>query len=365
MKRVVRLSESDLENIVKRVILEQNGFEVIKGSTSSEPIKSNALITYGLPANKENSNSVWEIAGWKNAIVPTFTQTKDLSLFKPVQRGSEPIDFIEFIVYPQIQDGQGKKFRLDEKGTLKVNIYYKENGVLWRVLKVRGSGNGLLSLARALKTDTTTKFPNQVIITMGAETRESEMFSWSPKNINSIQTSLNTVLRLIASSILTKSNIESKDPIFQKYVGKSDQDISADIAKVIESMDDKFTNGSYDRTKLGEVNSQQLVSLLNSLPKISMNDLKKDENYFQSLYGKKMDPFFQFVVNEYKNRITKFLQDVSPDNYKELMLSVNPRGNMSIGNSIMRHILGAKYGAVSAKGDASRTTTKGEYELGK
>lgn len=365
MKKVIRLSESDLERIVRRVISEQNGFEIIKGSTSSEPIRSNALSIYGLPVNEKNSNSVWELVGWEDSIVPTFTKTKNLSLFKPVGRGNEPTDFIEFIVYPKIRDGEKKSFRLDQKGTLKANIYYNEKGVLWRVLKVRGSGNGLLALGRALKTDSTPSFPNQIIITMGSETRESSMFSWNPKNINSIQTGLNTILRLIAASILTKSNLKSQDPIFKKYVGLSNQDISKNVGEIIKTLDDKFTNGSYDRSKLGEIDVTPIVSFLNSLPKISMNDLDKDDNYFQNVYGKKMDPFFQFVVNEYKKRIGMFLKDVSPDNYTQLISAVNPKGDMSIGNSIMKHVSGTKYGQMVPGTSAGQTTTKGEYELGK
>lgn len=365
MKRVIRLSELDLENIVRRVISEQNGFEVIKGTTSSEPIRGNALSNYGLPVNEKNSNSVWEIVGWGDSILPTFTKTKNLSLFKPVERGNEPQDFIEFYVYKTTKDGDYRKLRLDEKGTLKANIFYKENNVLWKVLKVRGSGNGLLALGRALKTDSTPNFPNQIIITMGSDTRESGMLNWNPKNINSIQTGLNTVLRLIAASILTKSNVKSQDPIFNKYVGLSNQDISEEIGNVIKSLDNKFSNGSYDRSKLGEINVTPIVSSLESLPKISLNDLKKDENYFQSVYGKKMDPFFQFVVTEYKKRIGTFLKDVSPDNYTQLMSSVDPKGVMSIGNSIIKHLSGTKYGQMTPTTSATRTTTRGEYELGK
>lgn len=365
MKKVIRLSESDLERIVRRVISEQSGFEIIKGSTSSEPIRSNALSVYGLPVNEKNSNSVWELVGWEDSIVPTFTKSKNLSLFKPVGRGNEPADFIEFLVYPKAREGEKKSFRLDQKGTLNANIYYNEKGVLWRVLKVRGSGNGLLALARALKTDSTPSFPNRIIITMGSETRESSMFSWNPKNINSIQTGLNTILRLIAASVLTKSNLKSQDPIFKKYVGLSNQEISNDIGKVIKTFDDKFTNGSYDRSKLGEIDVAPIVSFLDSLPKISVNDLKKDENYFQNVYGKKMDPFFQFVVNEYEKRISSFLKDVSPDNYTQLISSVNPKGFMSIGNSIKKHLSGTKYGETVIGTSAEQTTTKGEYELGK
>jgi hypothetical protein len=108
-----------------------------------------------------------------------------------------------------------------------------------------------------------------------------------------------------------------------------------------------------------------IVSYLDSLPKISINDLKKDENYFQSVYGKKMDPFFQFVVNEYKKRVSTFLKDVSPDGYTQLISSVNPKGNMSIGNSIIRHLSGPKYGQMDPPTSATRTSTRGEYEIGK
>lgn len=365
MKKVIRLSESDLERIVRRVISEQSGFEVIKGSTSSEPIKANALSNYGLPVNEKNSNSVWELVGWEDSIVPTFTKTKNLSLFKPVGRANEPADFIEFIVYPKIKDGKKKNFMLDEKGTLKANIYYNEDGVLWRVLKVRGSGNGLLALGRGLKTDSTPSFPNQIIITMGSETRESSMFSWNPKNINSIQTGLNNILRLIAASVLTKSNLKSQDTIFKKYVGLSNQDISNKVGEVIKSFDDKFTNGSYDRSKLGEIDVTPIVSLLDSLPKITMNESNKENTYFQNVYGKKMDPFFQFVVNEYKKRISSFLKDVSPDNYTQLISAVNPKGYMSIGNSITKHLFGPKYGQMEPRTSAEQITTQGEYELGK
>jgi hypothetical protein len=96
-----------------------------------------------------------------------------------------------------------------------------------------------------------------------------------------------------------------------------------------------------------------------------MNDSDQDNTYFQNVYGNKMDPFFQFVVNEYEKRISSFLKDVSPDNYTQLISSVNPKGSMRIGNAINKHLSGTEYGETVLGTSAGQTTTKGEYELGK
>ena len=199
-KKVIRLTESDIRKIVRNILNEQkSGFETIQGSTTPERIVNPKVLTqYGLKADESNYKNFWELKGWTNAR-KTFVGTKDLSFFTELSTPSDAKlgDFIEFYVTPVNTKGESvgedKIYKLNKSGSINADIYYKDDDIIYKVTRIIGCQNGLLALARAMKTDTTLKMPNRVKISMSSEKRESSMVSWNPSKINKIQTTFNGI----------------------------------------------------------------------------------------------------------------------------------------------------------------------------
>ena len=80
MRKVIRLTESDLVEVVKNILLEQN-YSEIQGTTDPTPIaKLSVLTDAGLPADNNNFRGRWVLE--QPNIGKTFSETKNLSLFR-------------------------------------------------------------------------------------------------------------------------------------------------------------------------------------------------------------------------------------------------------------------------------------------
>jgi len=378
-KKIIRLTESDVQKIVRNILNEQSGFETIQGSTSPERIVNPKVLTqYGLKANESNYKNFWELRGWPKAR-KTFVETKDLSLFTELSTPSDAKlgDFIQFYVTPvntkDKRAGESKIYKLNKSGSINADIYYKDGDIIYKVTRIIGCQNGLLALARAMKTDTTVKMPNRVVISMGSEKRESSMVSWNPSKINNTQTTFNGIARYIASFIITnsKSNypgFKSKDNIHKKLIGQNNTQIANSIVKFIESLDKNFVDKDYDRKKLGEINTQPVQTYLSKLPQLKNSDLQSgrhNENYYQKIYEKFNNDIAKFIVDEYKKRIKIYLDENYPEKSESFLSQVKPKTYLPIGRGLDGHINGVNYGKATGGGRATKKTNQGNYGLGK
>ena len=199
------------------------------------------------------------------------------------------------------------------------------------------------------------------------------MVSWNPSKINKIQTTFNGIARYIASFIITnsKSNypgFSSKDDIYKKYIGKDSAQISDIIVKFIELLDKNFADNDYDRTKLGEINTQPIQSYLSKLPQLKNSDLisgKHNENYYQKIYKKFNDDIVNYLIDEYKKRIKIYLDENYPEKSESFLSQVKPKTYLPIGRGLDGHINGVNYGKGTVDGGATKKTNQGDYELGK
>jgi len=378
-KKIIRLTESDVQKIVRNILNEQSGFETIQGSTSPERIVNSKVLTqYGLNANESNYKNFWELREWKN-ILDTFAKKKNLSSFTELSTPSDAKlgDFIQFYVTPvnnkDERAGDDKIYKLNKSGSINADIYYKDGDIIYKVTRIIGCQNGLLALARAMKTDTTVKMPNRVVISMGSEKRESRMVSWNPSKINNTQTTFNGIARYIASFIITnsKSNypgFKSKDNIHKKLIGQNNTQIANSIVKFIESLDKNFADKDYDRKKLGEINTQPVQTYLSKLPQLKNSDLQSgrhNENYYQKIYEKFNNDIAKFIVDEYKKRIKIYLDENYPEKSESFLSQVKPKTYLPIGRGLDGHINGVNYGKATGGGRATKKTNQGNYELGK
>jgi len=371
------ITEQNENNYRTSLLNEQSGVKTIKGTTSPEQIVNPKVLTqYGLKANESNFKNFWELDGRPNT-VKTFTEVKNLSLFTELTTPPNATlgDFIKFYVTPinsvnGERVGEDKIYELNGAGSITANIYDKKDDVTYIVSKIIGCQNGLLALARAMKTDTTDEIPNRVTIEMSAEERESSMISWTPSKVNNTQSVFNSIAALISAYIITKSkpNFESDYELFKDFINKNDVEISNEIVKLIKNSDSLFADEKYDRKKLGDIDIQPIQTYLAKLPKLEdyyFTKGKYNDRKYQAIYDNYKDDIVKYLLDEYKKRIKIYLDENFPENSESYMSQVEPKTYLPIGRGLNYHINGAKTGTPINVSSADKETNQGSYELGK
>jgi hypothetical protein len=367
------IAEQNENNYRTSLLNEQSGFKTIKGSTSPEKIVDSEVLThYGLKANESNYKNFWELNG-RGKAVKTFKEVKDLSLFTELPSDATLGDFIKFYVTPLNSEGErvgeDKIYELNKPGSISVDIYDNKDDVTYIVSKIIGCQNGLLALARAMNTDKTNQMPIRVTIEMSAEKRESSMINWNPSKVNNTQHVFNSIARLISAYIITKSkpNFKSGDELFKDFINKNDVEISKTIVNFIKYMDKSFADEKYDTKKLGDIDIKPIQTYLSKLPKLEEHYFQPgsyNDRQYQNKYNNNND-FIRFIVDEYKKRIKKYLEDNFPEHSESYMSQVEPKTYLSIGKGLDSHINGAKIGTPIDVKSADKETNQGSYELGK
>ena len=360
------IAEQNENNYRTSLLNEQSGFKTIKGSTSPEKIVDSEVLThYGLKANESNYKNFWELNGREKA-VKTFKEVKDLSLFTELPSDATLGDFIKFYVTPLNSEGErvgeDKIYELNKPGSISVDIYDKKDVVTYIVSKIIGCQNGLLALARAMNTDKTNQMPIRVTIEMSAEKRESSMINWNPSKVNNTQHVFNSIARLISAYIF-----KSGDELFKDFINKNDVEISKTIVNFIKYMDKSFADEKYDTKKLGDIDIKPIQTYLSKLPKLEEHYFQPgsyNDRQYQNKYNNNND-FIRFIVDEYKKRIKKYLEDNFPEHSESYMSQVEPKTYLSIGKGLDSHINGAKIGTPIDVKSADKETNQGSYELGK
>lgn len=384
-KRIIRLTEADIEKIVKKVILEQDRFRTIKGTTSPENIASpEVLKRYGLPVNDSNYKGVWKLDtsdGDFNETIGEMFKLKNLSLFDYVGNSGGG-NFIEFKVRSVTGPGERPEekppIRIENGEPINADILYKDSdGTWWRVYSIEGSGNGLLALGRALKNNSSGAVPNRITLILGAETRESGEKEWNANKINNIQAFLNSISSIIAHYILKKSGAEtSKHEQFNYIINEnySVEDIACEIARYIMAMDKNFLPEARVNTGLtcNEISKQiPIETILNNLTALSgltlnqiinpvLNDLS---NAYDSNPNKNenVNNIFNYIIEKYNERVDKFISTEFPGTN----FTPNPVGKLYVGNAIENAINGIETIKGTDISSVGKEESSAEYELGK
>ena len=72
-----------------------------------------------------------------------------------------------------------------------------------------------------------------------------------------------------------------------------------------------------------------------------------------------------YLVDEYKERIKKYLDENYPEKSESFISQVKPKTYLPIGGGLDGHINGVNYRKASGGGRATKKTNQGNYELGK
>lgn len=416
MKKVIRLTESNLVEIVKQVIAEQN-FSEVRGTTDPTRIANLSVLSdAGLPADINNFRGRWVLE--QPNVYKTFSQVKNLSLFKNLTpkspAGGE--DFIEMTVQRfvpnQLNPDNTVKVKggadastppvvesLTKSGSKTFNIKYKDpdGKHVWSLIKIVASGNGLLALSRALLEST--GMPNKITIGMSQTDRTSGGYTYNAAKIANITPTLNLLSNMVAASIITKSGLlepslksfVSGDPqSVGRYFNMSNDNLANLMAKYLYVFDSEFipteqiemyrkkTDAS-GKAVLPNYNSQPFLDILNKIP--VFNDIQglidgsgpqQKWNLISQDVTKLYSQFNQLirnaVVEQYKKRLISFFTEVYKDANQatELVNSTQFRSaSMTIEDSFEHAVVGVKYLGAVGGNKASEKKTSNTYEVGK
>lgn len=416
MKKVIRLTESNLVNIVKQVLLEQN-FSEIRGTTDPTPIaKLSVLTDAGLPADENNFRGRWMLE--VPNINRTFNETKNLSLFKN-QTPKSPAggeNYIEMTVQRfvpnQLNPDRTIKVKggadtttppviesLTNSGSKTFNVKYPDpdGKHVWSLIRIVASGNGLLALSRALLESTGT--PNKITIGMSQSTRESGGYTYNASRISNIAPTLNLISNMVVGSIITKSGLNSPstkklvsgDPSGSlKFIGLTNEVIADSMARYLYTFDQNFIPENQIETfrkkvdpsgkpLLPNYNSKPFLDILNKIPQF--NDVQGlfdgnngDQRWsnvgrtIEQQYSVFNEQFRIAVIEQYKKRLIAFFTNVYKDENQanQLVNSTQFRdATLTIERSFENAIKGVKYTGTASAPKAGEMKTSNTYEVGK
>ena len=380
MKRVIHITESQLETLVDNILNEQQtNFLELKGSSSNQLlITPKTLQDLGLKTNETNFKGRW-ILNTKN-IYKTFTKVKNLSLFENltptspqgkedylkifVSRFTKTIYNKDKTVKEPSQFDRTTKTKIESiegSGSKTFNIYYDDGtdkNYIWKISQVIGSGNGLIAFANALK-KSSDRLPNKIEITISSEVSGKDTYQYDPAKVGNIVSILNSMSPVISASILNqpKMDIKNLDEVGSKFMNKSNEVISNSIVKLLYFLDKNFIPKEQQKSVeqlLTKYNPEPFTTLLNSLPKISNQSVQyifeKNEKplrrNLENEYKGVEKSFRDEVVKQYKSRIlsfykTKYKPDDAESMVNQIQFSTLP--SLTIVDSILNAVFGSDY----------------------
>ncbi len=414
MKKVIKLTESDLINIVKNIITEQTTFSEIKGTTSKERISSLSVMTNaGLKADENNYKGRWVLEGID--IGKTFSSVKNLSLFKNLTPKSpqDGENYIEFTVRrftkPVFNPDKTIKTKstLDEATPAKVesltntgsktfNTNYiddTDNNYVWRMTKIVASNNGLLALSRAL-VESKVSYPNRITIGFSQEQRTSTSYEFNASVVGNISAFLNGLNLMLTAYIFKLNGISSEyvqgdiyvSNLVAKYSTVTEEEVANLITRSFYSLDKQFIpeneieNFRKKLTPDGQpllpnYDSTPILALLKTFVKSStlVNGTYRRSEPLVKRAGVEYDVYNNVlsdeILKQYKNRILAFFSSVyGAEQAKQLVdgTQFDNKATRDISTSIYDAIFGIKRtnAALTPAPQASERKGSNVYPLG-
>ena len=356
MGQIIRLTENDLLNIVKKVIEEQS-YHTINATTDPTPIvKSVTLEKAGLPSDNTNFKKMWVTTQ-----VSQLWSTRNLSTFKVSEEVPPTEDYFAVMVFKRVKkaDNSGfmtspnretKLFELKKgEGTKTFNTFYMEPNdpnTIWQIGSIKAAGNGLLALARGLKSYTSPgKIPNQITIGFGQSERVSGSLSIDMGKVNNLSNFINGLVEQFVIAAFMKNGINSNHPRF-KNAG-SLQDVISKITNETYDMDRLFIPQEDIQTvrpKLkSKVDQAKIGGLVGAIPVLKspvVVELKRSQRYnnppiddiidkVTGPIGSELNPVIEQYINHHRevyiNRFKEYVQLTLPQEQQEQFISaINP-----------------------------------------
>lgn len=401
-QKVIRLTENDLLNIVKKVIEEQ-AYHTLTATTDPTPIvNAETLQKTGLPCDNTNFKKMWVSTQIKDGRdVKGLWSLKNLSTFKVSEEVPPTEDYFAVRVFKKVKradnkgftyspDRESKLFELKKgEGTKTFNTFYMEPNdpnTIWEIGSIKAAGNGLLALARGLKTyKSTGKVPNQITIGFAQSERVSASMGIDMGSINNISSWINGYAEQFVIAAFMKNGLNSGHPRF-KSAGTL-QDVISRIKTEGYNMDKLFIPEQDMQTIRGKLKSKvdqsKIDGLVGAIPVLkspSVADLKQAQRNNTSIdriidnassqIGSELSPIIEQYINHvrevYINRFKEYVQIALPQEQQQQFISaINPtQYNKGIAAQRVQILLDVRVGPGVQPKDASKETDKGTYARG-
>jgi len=344
MGQIIRLTENDLMDIVKKVIEEQS-YHTINATTDPTPIvKSETLEKTGLPSDNTNFKKMWVTTQ-----VGQLWSTRNLSTFKVSEEVPPTEDYFAVMVFKRVKRGDNsgfitspdretKVFELKKgEGSKTFNTFYMEPNdpnTIWQIGSIKAAGNGLLALARGLKSYTSPgKIPNQITIGFGQSERVSTSLSIDMGKVNNLSNFINGLAEQFVIAAFMKNGINSNHPRF-KNAG-SLQDVISKITNETYQMDRLFIPQEDFQTvspKLkSKVDQTKINGLVTSIPDLKspvVAELKRSQRYNNPPIDDIIDKVTQPIGSELNSVIEQYInhhREVYINRFKEYVQLTLPQ----------------------------------------
>lgn len=400
MRKIIRLTESDIIGIVNRVRqqLNEQNIKTIKGTTSDEPIVNPKVFTDAkLPATKENFLGRWELV--RPGLSETFRNGGGVGLGKFTYLGSAGgvRDYFEVTVSRflrkevKLRDGstvpqetldtatEPKVESLSNEGTKTFNTRYfdEDTNYIWSITKVVASGNGLLAFSRALQEST--GVPNQITIGFKQE-RTSGAQNYNAADILSVGANFNAVLNVIAQYIIYV-NVGNELGKYQKCTNQTLTLAEAsDVNKVankittwIKVRDNKFVPKG-KQVNLAPTDDSAFAQILGGVEKnrdvirqiFSPTTGANLQSLVERTYGGIINQIKAEYEKQYKDRIISYFNTVNiPNAVKEIENGkITYQYGGTIGHWVNSNVNGCNMGKGATPATAQEKKTSSGYELG-
>lgn len=401
-QKLIKLTENDLLKIVKRVISEQS-YHTLNATTDLTPIvKSETLQKTGLPCDNTNFKKMWVSAGFVNQL----WSTKDLSTLKVSEEVPPTEDYFAVMVFKKVKksdnsgfmtspDREQKLFELKKgEGSKTFNTFYTEPNnpnTIWQIGSIKAAGNGLLALARGLKTYTSPdKVPNQITIGFEQSERVSSSLSIDMGKVNDLSTFIHGLAEDFVIAAFMKNGINSKHPRFKKVGTPQDaiSKITTDGNRMSYIMDRLFipqediqTVGPKLKSKLDQSKINGLVAAIPVLKSYSVDELKRNQrnNYpidqiidkVTTYIGSALNSVIEQYINHHRevyiNRFKEYVQLTLPQEQQTPFISaINPTQYYgSLPSQRVQILLDVRVGGPRQQlPDATKETGSGTYQRG-
>lgn len=403
MKKVVRLTEEDLVKLVKQVLSEQGGgYNEMEGTTDNTAIINvKVLKDTGLPCDETNYKKMWvstQLSNYNTTTNGQVTSTtlgtwgeKNLSKFKLSEETPPTQDYLAFKLWKYVKDpssgklthnGETKVLEIKDSGKQTFNTYYSEpDGSIWKIGAIKGSGNGLLALARALMTYTGGgKIPNRITIGLKQTTRVSTAYSYDPSKINNINPTLNGIVSASFAAILRKNDLKTNDSTYQSY-NQMTTGFGERLVNYMYSVDDRFIPKDKLVTMRNQLQTKYDSATIDGFLNVNLGNTKQTlanaiyrgrdgdriANSTVASFKPAIKRILEYFYEKYKQRIIEYIKLSFPAEFQQTAIgeiNVSPFSDAMFPHWLSNHIENPNYLQATGTPGATSKQNQGTYERG-
>lgn len=334
------------ETKIEQSVKQEDLVNILSASTSPEPCTNSSLKKFGLVSSSSTfyKSTVEDLKRATDEYIRTGDSTQILKNFKPISYQANSTNFLK-IGNDSLSESGFKSFDLTNDSSV-----------------IIASGNGLLSLTRAVRGGEEGLKYSVLFVEMKSEKRKSESISYNPKDGILISSHLLTIHNLLEAVPIPDEkfaeNSYGKLNLIN-FIGKTDEQKLFYIYSYVNKLKKKFIPKELEEDMKEDIEKIKFTEIDESVVKQYYDDIKKEGK----LSKEKLESFKKLVIDNYITNYKEFTQylfgkKISEELTKKLRETLITDYKKTIG--VLDKISTEKMGDESPKIKVS----KKEYRLG-